>query len=98
MITKYILPFIPQREPFVMIDTLLYADDTIARTAFTVTRDNVFSENDVFAAAGLMENIAQTAAAGAGYKAVKNNDPVPLGYIAVVKIFEVFFCRKLIAY
>ena len=95
MITKDILPFIPQREPFVMIDTLLYVDDAIARTAFTITNDNVFSENDVFAAAGLMENIAQTAAASAGYKAVKNNEPVLLGYIAVVKNFEVFFLPEI---
>ena len=43
----------------------------------------------------MMENIAQTAAAGAGYKAVKNNELVPLGYIAVVKKFEVFFLPEI---
>lgn len=91
MITKDILPFIPQREPFVMIDKLLHVNDTITGTAFTITKENVFNENGFFAAAGLMENIAQTAAAAAGYKALKNNEHVPLGYIAVVKKFEVFF-------
>ena len=91
MITKDILPFIPQRAPFVMIDALLYVDDTTARTSFKAKADNVFNEDGFFAEAGLLENIAQTAAAGAGYKALQQNKPAPLGYIAAVKNFEVFF-------
>ena len=91
MVTKDILPFIPQRAPFVMIDALLYVDDTVARTTFTIQKNNVFNEDGFFAEAGLLENIAQTAAAGAGHNALKNHKPAPLGYIAAVKNFEVFF-------
>jgi len=91
MITKDILPFIPQRAPFVMIDALLYVDDTTARTSFKAKADNVFNEDGFLAEAGLLENIAQTAAAGAGYNALRQSKPAPLGYIAAVKNFEVFF-------
>ncbi len=41
-----------------------------------------------------MENIAQTAAAGAGYVALKNNEPVLVGYIAGVKNLEIFALPK----
>lgn len=91
MITKDILPFIPQRAPFVMIDALLYVDDTTARTSFKAKADNVFNEDGFLAEAGLLENVAQTAAAGAGYNALQQSKPAPLGYIAAVKNFEVFF-------
>lgn len=90
MITKDILPFIPQRAPFIMIGALLYVDDTTARTSFIATADNVFNEDGFLAEAGLLENIAQTAAAGAGYNALQQGRPAPLGYIAAVKNFEVF--------
>ena len=43
-----------------MVDTLLFSDEKIARTAFRIQADNVLVENDAFSAAGLMENIAQT--------------------------------------
>ena len=80
---------IPQQPPFVMIDTLLYADETISRTAFAVRADNVLVEDGHFTAAGLMENMAQTAAAGAGYTAQKEGKPVQVGFIASVSEFEV---------
>ncbi len=50
-----------------MVDTLLSSDGSTARTTFLIRPDNVLVENGVFSAAGLMENIAQTAAAGMGY-------------------------------
>lgn len=90
-----ILQFIPQRHPFVMIDNLLFADEKITRTNFTVSAENIFYENDAFTEAGLLENIAQTAAAAAGYKAIMQNKPVSVGYIAAVKNFEIFFLPKI---
>ena len=44
----------------------------------------------MFTEPGLLENIAQTAAARAGYEAKKENEPVRVGYIGAVKNFEVF--------
>ena len=85
-----ILSLIPQKPPFVMVDELLFSDDNITRTKFTVSADNVFVINDEFSEAGLMENMAQTAAAGSGKMARIENRPVTIGYIGQVKNLEVF--------
>jgi predicted hotdog family 3-hydroxylacyl-ACP dehydratase len=89
-----ILSLIPQRPPFVMIDELLYCDEITTRTGFKVTDDNVLVVNGEFTEAGLMENIAQTAAARAGHMAELENKPVAIGYIGAVKNFEVFNLPK----
>ena len=85
---------IPQKAPFVMVGKLLYADETTTRSSFIITNDNVLVKGGVFQEAGLMENIAQTAALRAGYMALKNNIPVETGYIGAVKDFEVFYLPK----
>lgn len=89
MSDKNILLFIPQRPPFVMIDRLLHAEGDIVRTSFRVTGENIFAEGGQFLEAGLLENIAQTAAAGAGYIASRQDKPVQTGYIASVKDLEI---------
>ena len=82
---------IPQRQPFVMIDELSSSDDgNLTSTRLQVRADNIFVEKDRLTEPGLLENIAQTAAARAGYEAKKDNAPVRVGYIGAVKNFEVF--------
>jgi len=85
---------IPQKAPFVMVGKLLHADETTTRSSFIITHDNVFVKDGTFQEAGLMENIAQTAALRAGYIAQKENKPVETGYIGAVKDFEVFNLPK----
>ncbi len=85
-----ILSLIPQQPPFVMIDRLYYSDDSVTRSGFRVTAENVLTDNGVFTEAGLLENIAQTAAAREGYLSRAENKPVRVGYIASVKNFDVF--------
>ena len=89
-ISDDILSFIPQRHPFVMVDNLLFVDNNNATTNFVIRDDNIFYEAGKFSEAGLLENIAQTAAAGAGCRAKAANKPVSLGYIGLVKNFEVY--------
>jgi len=89
-----ILSLIPQKLPFVMVDELLFSDDNITRTKFTVRDDNVFVINGEFSEAGLMENMAQTAAAGSGNMARIENRPVSTGYIGQVKNLEVIELPK----
>lgn len=89
-----ILSIIPQKPPFVMVDELLFSDDNITRTSFTVTADNVFVIDGEFSEAGLIENMAQTAAAGAGNMARIENRAVANGYIGQVKNFEVYSLPK----
>jgi 3-hydroxyacyl-[acyl-carrier-protein] dehydratase len=84
-----IIQFIPQREPIVMVHTLLEANDEQASTSFTIESGNVFLSNGYFAEPGLIENIAQTAAVQAGYHYAQQNMPVPIGYIAAVKNLKI---------
>jgi predicted hotdog family 3-hydroxylacyl-ACP dehydratase len=89
-----VIPLIPQKPPFVMVGKLLYTDANTTRSSFLIQPGNVFVKNDLFQEAGLMENIAQTAALNAGYLAQAENKPVAVGYIAAVTNFEIFALPK----
>lgn len=79
--------FLPQGPPFIMVGSLIHADGKKTISGFRVAGDNVLVEDGLFTEAGLLENIAQTAAAGAGAQAVLHNEPPRKGYIARVRIF-----------
>ncbi|NLR61174.1 3-hydroxyacyl-ACP dehydratase [Chitinophaga polysaccharea] len=87
--TDDITTYIPQRTPIVMISGILEVDGPLTRTGLHIAPDNIFVENGVLTAPGLMENIAQTAAARIGYIAKQQNTPVPLGFIGAVKDLEI---------
>lgn len=80
---------IPQRPPFVMVDKVIAYSDTGFITGFTIPAGNIFTESGLFKEPGLLENIAQTAAARAGYVSKAANKPVQVGYIGAVNNFEV---------
>lgn len=82
-----ILELIPQRSPIVMVDEFLGIDNEVSRTRFTVCSDNIFVDNDEFSECGLIEHIAQSAAARVGYIYRSRNLPVPIGYIGSVNHF-----------
>jgi predicted hotdog family 3-hydroxylacyl-ACP dehydratase len=90
-----VIPLIPQEPPFVMVGKLLHSDENFTRSSFVIRPDNVFVKNNIFLEAGLMENIAQTAALRAGYLAQAENKPVTVGYIGAVKDFEIFRLPKI---
>ncbi len=73
-----------------MIGEFIHSDEMVTRSGFTITKENIFAINGQFSEAGLMENIAQTAAMRAGYIASAENKPVEVGYIGAVTNFEVF--------
>jgi predicted hotdog family 3-hydroxylacyl-ACP dehydratase len=81
---------IPQRPPFVMIDKLLSFSETTTTTGFSIKTDNIFVEDGLFKEPGLVENIAQTAAARAGYVSQTESKPVLVGYIGAVNNLQVF--------
>lgn len=74
---------IPQRPPFVFIDTIETADEVMARTRFTVPAVCPLVSGNVLPLAGLLENMAQTCAAQMGQKAGNK-----IGYIGAVKELE----------
>jgi 3-hydroxymyristoyl/3-hydroxydecanoyl-(acyl carrier protein) dehydratase len=84
VIIENILSLIPQAPPFVMIDSLQYSNESVTRTAFQVRANNIFVKNEMLIEAGLVENIAQTAAARAGYESKMEHQPVSIGYIGSV--------------
>ncbi len=90
VVKENIESLIPQRAPFVMIDELVFSDGSLTRTRLHIREDNIFLEDGRLSEPGLLENIAQTAAARAGYEAKKDKEPVRVGYIGAVKNFEVF--------
>jgi len=85
---------IPQRPPFVMIDKLLSFSETTTTTGFSIKADNIFVENGTLKEPGLVENIAQTAAARAGYVSQTANKPVLVGYIGAVNNLQIFMLPK----
>lgn len=85
-----IAPLIPQKAPFVLISQLLHTDGQLTRTSFTIPEGHVMTINNRLTEGGLLENIAQTAAASAGFIAINAGQPVQEGYIAAAKNFEVF--------
>jgi predicted hotdog family 3-hydroxylacyl-ACP dehydratase len=89
-----ILQFIPQRPPVVMVDTLYTCDEKGSTSGLSILEENIFCENGIFSEAGIMENIAQTAAMHVGYLCKKNNVPVPIGFIGAVKNLEIFSFPK----
>src|SRR5882724_8701162 len=84
-----IINYIPQRDPFIAIHDILQATDEFAETQYEVLPDSIFVTNNLFREPGLIENIAQTAAAQMGYACKKKGLPVPLGYIASIKNLNV---------
>jgi 3-hydroxyacyl-[acyl-carrier-protein] dehydratase len=78
---------LPQKDPFVMVDCLYECDEKYIRTGFSPSSSNIFSESGIFTEAGLIENMAQSAAAGTGYFYSKQNKPSPVGFIGAVKDF-----------
>lgn len=90
-----ILLLIPQRPPFVMVDKLLSCDENSSKTSFRIDEENVLVIKGEFSEEGLIENIAQSAAAQAGYLAMMQNIPVKVGYISMVKNLEIFELPKI---
>lgn len=87
-----ITQLIPQRSPIVMIDELLCVNGDEAQCQLTVRPDNFFIDEDtLMAEPGLIEHIAQSASAFAGYRAVQAGatEP-PVGYIGEVKNFHLY--------
>jgi 3-hydroxymyristoyl/3-hydroxydecanoyl-(acyl carrier protein) dehydratase len=77
--------YIPQRLPMVMIGKLLEVADKKTVTSFIIKEDNLFCSGGFFREPGLIENMAQTAAAGVGYLARQNEKDLPVGFIGGLK-------------
>jgi len=84
-----VLDVIPQRAPIVMIDALQYADVTKTISTFEIKDTCVFCNKGFLSESGMIENIAQTGAAGFGYLDKQQNKAISLGFIASIKNIEI---------
>ncbi|MDR3093250.1 MAG: pseudouridylate synthase [Bacteroidales bacterium] len=87
-----ILDLIPQRRPFVMVDSLLYFDMEVTTASLKILPDNIFAADGALTEAGVIESIAQTCAARMGYlsKYVPHDtafieDAIKIGFIGSIK-------------
>ena len=80
-----------------MVDKLVLCDRNKCKTTFNIIESNIFCENGLFTEPGLVENIAQTAAAGSAYSLLYNKpdgEPAPAGYIGAIKDLHIHFLPK----
>lgn len=86
---------IPQKSPFVMVDALHFFSEDKIVSGFTIKDENLFSDNNLFQAPGLIENMAQTIALHKGYSYYLKKLPAPVGYIGAMKKVEIFELPKM---
>ncbi len=82
-----ILGLIPQRPPMVMVDALHEVSSEGARTGLLIAPDNVFCIGGQFIEPGIVEHVAQSSAAMAGYPRWKAGLPPKEGLIGEIKSF-----------
>ncbi|SDM39029.1 hypothetical protein [Kriegella aquimaris] len=90
-----LLDLIPQKKPFVMVDKLLYFSQEQVVSGLSITAENLFTENAIFNAPGLIENMAQTVALHTGYEYYLKKEPAPTGYIGAIKKVEIMALPKI---
>ena len=81
---------LPQREPFVMIGSLVHFDMKRTVTKTIIRESNIFVDNGIFSATGMMENVAQTCAVRIGYinKYILKKG-IQIGVIGSIRNFEI---------
>ena len=86
---------LPQQEPFVMVGKLRHFDMEKTITTTEIVNSNIFVENGVFTASGIIENIAQTCATRIGYvnKYILKKG-IQLGFIGAIKNLNLYRCPK----
>lgn len=85
-----ILQLIPQRPPVVLIDTFYGIEENSSYSGLTVKADNIFCRDGILQETGLIEHIAQSAAARIGYLYRMAGQPVPLGFIGSVDKLKIY--------
>jgi predicted hotdog family 3-hydroxylacyl-ACP dehydratase len=80
-----VIELIPQRPPMTMIDSLIFADERSAKGLLNIRETNLFCNEGFLCESGLIEFIAQTAAAYTGFKSKTSNRKIAEGYIGAIK-------------
>lgn len=84
----FVESLIPQRFPFVMVHELSEYSESHLLSGFEIKEDNLFIQDGLFQASGLIEHQAQSVALHTGYKYYLLGKEAPTGYIGAIKSFE----------
>lgn len=85
-----ILGLIPQRPPIVMVDSFFGIEENCSYSGLTITSDNIFCEEGKLQEPGIIEHIAQSAAARIGFIYTRQGAQVPLGFIGSVDKLKIY--------
>lgn len=84
--TTEIASLIPQRQPIMMVNEYGYEDDDNCWSLLNINSDNIFLDaSGRIIVEGVLEHIAQTAAAHIGFKHRLKGEEVGLGFIGDIK-------------
>lgn len=84
----FVESLIPQKFPFVMVNGLNEYTENHLLSEFIIKEENIFVQDGVFQASGLIEHQAQSVALHTGYKYYLLGKEAPTGYIGAIKSFE----------
>ncbi|MCX6240423.1 MAG: 3-hydroxyacyl-ACP dehydratase [Bacteroidetes bacterium] len=85
---------IPQKPPMVMVDRIIGISGKKTVTTFLIRDDNVFLEDGFFREPGLIENIAQSAAAGIASVTLNADEEPKTGFIGAIRELKIFKLPK----
>ncbi|WP_294314730.1 hypothetical protein [uncultured Chryseobacterium sp.] len=91
---QFVESLIPQRFPFVMVDSIAEYSESHLVSGFEIREENIFVLDGIFQASGLVEHQAQTVALHTGYKFYLLGKEAPTGYIGAIKTFEAMALPK----
>ena len=85
---NFVENLIPQRFPFVMVNSIASYSENHLVSGFDIKEENIFVQDGIFQASGLVEHQAQSVALHTGYKYFLLGKEAPTGYIGAIKSFE----------
>lgn len=85
---NFVESLIPQRFPFVMVNSIAAYSENHLISGFEIKEGNIFVQDGIFQASGLIEHQAQSVALHTGYKFYLLGKEAPTGYIGAIKSFE----------
>jgi 3-hydroxyacyl-[acyl-carrier-protein] dehydratase len=85
-----IIQLIPQKPPFVMVDSLFEYTNLTGKTGFLISAENILVEDDHLSEAGLIEHMAQSMSLQRGYQGyLSGMDKPKTGFIGAIKSIEI---------
>lgn len=92
---SFVQGLIPQKHPFVMVDSLIAFSNEQITASLTINTENILTDSDGFTASGLIEHMAQTVALHTGFQYHIEQKPAPTGYIGSIKSVEILQLPKI---